>query len=128
MIRNAYGRFPAKRRKHFSPAVMSQEQLRNALIRAVVLEYQNGKTRTFPGWGWEQPPSMYVLRQKRLNLARQYAHRYQPVAAALLGRRLPRGRQWPGTRDLIPSPIYSWIDDVWTHVGCTVPIGYTQSL
>ncbi len=126
MIRNTYARFAAKRRRDVSPAVMSQEQLRNALIRAVVLEYQNGKSKSFPRWGWEKPPSMYVLRRQRLNRARQYSHRYQPLGAALFCRRLPQGGLWPGTSALIPAPIYAWVDDVWTHIGCTVPLNHTR--
>jgi hypothetical protein len=85
MIRNSYGRFPALRRKRLSPAVLSQEQLRNALIRAVVLEHRNGQSRAFPGWGWEKPTSMYVLRAQRLSLAREYARQHRKRAAVTHG-------------------------------------------
>jgi hypothetical protein len=121
MIRNSYGRVLAKRRTMRSPGVMLQEELRNALRRAVVLEYHNGKSPIFPAWGWEKPPSMYVLRQRRMRLARLYSRRYQPVAAALFRRHLPRGREWPGLRLLIPNDLFGWVDEVWTQIGCTGP-------
>jgi hypothetical protein len=121
-------RYGDKFRKRLSAAVMSQEQLRNALIRAVVLEYRNGQSRAFPRWGWEKPTSMYVLRARRLSLAREYARKHQPVSDFLFARRLPKGREWPGTRQLISAPIYAWVDDVWAHIGCTVPIKHSRGI
>jgi len=105
---------------------MRQEELRNALRRAAVLEYRNGQSKIFPCWGWEKPPSMYVLRQRRLSLARVYSRRYQPVSAALFRRHLPKGSQWPGTRGLISADLFAWVDDVWTQIGCTVPIDHMR--
>jgi hypothetical protein len=69
---------------------------------------------------------MYVLRQRRLILAKLYSRQYQPVSAALFRRHLPRGHQWPGTRALIPADMYAWVDEVWTHIGCTVPTDHAR--
>jgi hypothetical protein len=102
-------------------ALMSKMQMRSALTRAIVLEYQNGKVKPFPRWGWEQPTSMYGLRTRRLLLARAYATRYEAVSALLFERRLPQG-EWPGTRLLLSSPVFSWVDGIWSQIGCTVPL------
>jgi len=109
------------RRRNISPAVMTQDELRNALRRAIVLEHQNSKTPQFPRWGWEKPPSLWFLRQRRLRLANLYSAKYGAVGAALLERRLLRGKDWPGIKDLVSAPIYAWVEDVWTHIGDTVP-------
>ena len=100
---------------------MSKAELRSALIRAIVLEYQNGKQRPFPSWGWEKPKSMFVLRRKRFRLASEYAIRHEPVSSLLFARRLPYGKDWPGTGQLVPAPMFGWRDGEWTQTGSTVP-------
>lgn len=102
-------------------ARMTKEEVRSALLRAIVLEYQNGKSKPFPSWGRERPPSMYVLRRRRLLLAKTYATRYEPVSDLLFQRQLPRGKEWPGTRLLLSAPVFSWVAGVWTQVECTLP-------
>src|SRR5882724_9437973 len=83
---------------------LSKTELRHALIRAIVLEFQNAKRRPFPRWGWERPTSLYVLRARRRRLALAYASRFEPVSSLLFARNLPRGKNWPGTRLLVPAP------------------------
>jgi hypothetical protein len=107
---------------------MSLEQLRIALIRAIVLEYQNGRVKPFPHWGWERPTSMYVLRCARRRLATAYLERFGAVSSLLFARRLPSGANWPGTSRLVPAPMFAWQDDIWTHVGCTVPLEHVVSV
>jgi hypothetical protein len=55
---------------------------------------------------------MYVLRQRRIRLAREYAVRYEPVSEALFQRQLPRGDKWPGVSKLVSAPIYASLEDV----------------
>src|SRR5215471_16127195 len=100
---------------------MSKDQMRSALIRAIVLEYENGKVRRFPRWGWERPPSMLVLRRQRYRVAAAYAERFGPVSSLLFQRRLPY-KEWPGTSRLVSAPMFAWLNGVWTQVGCTVPL------
>lgn len=88
---------------------MSKRELRSALVRAVVLEHQNAKVTPFPRWGWERPTSMYVLRTRRLRVAKVYASRVEPVVSALFERQLPRGKRWPGAWGPVP-PITSFLD------------------
>jgi hypothetical protein len=102
-------------------ARMTKAEMRSALLRAIVIEYQNGKAKPFPCWGWERPTSMYVLRRRRLLLAKTYAITYEPVSDLLFQRQLPRGKKWPGTRLLLSAPVFSWVDGVWTQVECTLP-------
>ena len=101
---------------------MSLDQLRSTLIRAIVLEYQNARVKPFPCWGWERPRSMFVLRRTRRRAAAAYLERFGAVSALLFERRLPTGDAWPGTKGLVPAPMFAWHEGVWTQVGCTVPI------
>ena len=101
---------------------MSLEQLHGALIRAIVLEYHNGRVKRFPCWGWEKPRSMFVLRRARRRAATAYLECFGAVSALLFERRLPTGEHWPGTRGLVSAPMFAWQEGVWTQVGCTVPI------
>jgi len=57
---------------------------------------------------------------QRLRLARLYASKYGAVGGALFERQLPRGKAWKGLSGLVSSPIYTWVEDVWTHIGDTV--------
>jgi hypothetical protein len=102
--------------------LMSLEQLRSALIRAIVLEYQNGRVKAFPRWGWEKPTSMLVLRRARQRAAAAYLERFGAVSSLLFERRLPMGKEWPGTTRLVPAPMFAWREGVWTHIGCSVPL------
>ena len=81
--------------------IMSGRELRNALTRAIILEYQNAKTPGAMSWGWDKPTSMYVARQNRMRLAKRYSQKYRAVSKLLFERKLPSGKDWPGTRDLL---------------------------
>ncbi len=80
--------------------MMDQGELRSALVRAIVLEYQNAKTPGKMTWDWDAPPSMYVARRNRIRLAKLYSKKYQPVSEMLFERKLPSGSEWPGIRAL----------------------------
>ena len=101
---------------------MSLEQLRSALVRSIVLQYENGRRKPFARWGWEKPPSMFVLRRARLRVAAAYLERFGAVSSLLFERRLPMEGDWPGTSRLVPAPIFAWQEDVWTQVACSVPM------
>ena len=101
--------------------LLSQDEKRSALVRAIVLEHNNAKLKPFPRWGWEKPTSLFVLRRRRLRLALHYVGRHAAVSTLLLARRLPAGKAWPGTQDLVSAPMYAWVEGEWTHVGCTLP-------
>jgi len=81
--------------------IMSWKDLKSALTRAIVLEYQNAKVSGRMSWGWDRPPSMYVARQNRIRLAIRYSRLYGQVNKKLFERRLPSGRAWPGTKGLL---------------------------
>ena len=105
---------------------MTKDEFRSALRRAIILEYQNGKSKPYPRWGRERPPSMYVLRVRRLRLCYSFVERYpEPISSLLFARNLPQGKSWPGTRLLLSAPIFSWVNGVWTQIGCTVPLYHT---
>lgn len=113
-----------KRRLGSCLALMSQEEMRSTLIRAIVLEYNNAKTKPFPHWGWENPVSLFVLRRRRLRLAQHFAGKYAAVSPLLLARRLPVGKHWPGTKVLVSAQMFAWVEGEWTHVGCTLPYNH----
>ena len=81
--------------------IMNQSELRSALVRAIILEYQNAKTPGKMSWGWDAPPSMYVARRNRIRLAKLYSMKYEPVNEMLFERKLPNGSEWPGIRALL---------------------------
>jgi hypothetical protein len=81
-----------KRRLGRPLGLMSQEEMRSTLVRTIILEYNNAKLKPFPRWGWEKPKSLFVLRRKRLRLARHFAGTHAAVSALLLARRLPVGK------------------------------------
>lgn len=110
-----------KRRLGRPLTLMSHEEMRSKLLRAIILEYQNAKVKPFPRWGWEKPKSLFVLRRKRLRLAQHFAGKHAAVSALLLGRRLPGSKDWPGTSALVSAPVFGWVEGTWTHVGCTLP-------
>lgn len=81
--------------------VMNQHELKSALTRAIVLEYQNAKTPGVMSWGWDRPPSMYLARLNRIRLAKRYSQKHEPVSDLLFNRKLPSGEDWPGTKALL---------------------------
>jgi hypothetical protein len=113
-----------KRRIGRPPELMSQEEMRSTLVRTIILEYNNAKLKPFPRWGWEKPESLLVLRRKRLRLAQHFAGKYAAVSPLLLARRLPVGKDWPGTGALVSTQMFRWVDGQWTHVGCTLPFNH----
>ena len=111
-----------KRRRLWKPLeMMSRQELRSTLVRAIVLEYQNARVKPFPRWGWEKPTSLFVLRRRRIRLAQLFTARYAAVSSSLFARKLPAGKDWPGASNLVTADAYSWVDNVWTHVACTLP-------
>ncbi|MDR7151660.1 hypothetical protein J2W49_003636 [Hydrogenophaga palleronii] len=110
-----------KRRLRRPLALMSQEEMRSALVRAIVLEYNNARLKPSPRWGWERPTSLFALRRRRLRLALHFAGKYAAVSPLLLARRLPAGNDWPGTKELVSAQMFAWVEGEWTHVGCTLP-------
>ena len=81
--------------------IMGRNDLRSALIRSIVLEYQNAKTPGKMSWGWDRPPSMYAARRKRIELAKRYSRLHGPVNELLFARKLPEGESWPGIKGLL---------------------------
>jgi hypothetical protein len=69
---------------------------------------------------------MFVLRRRRLRVAAAYLERFGAVSSLLFEPRLPVGKDWPGTSRLIPAPIFAWQEDVWTHIGCSVPMKHVS--
>ena len=105
---------------------MSKKELKSALIRSIILEYQNAKTFGSMSWGIDAPPSMFVARRNRIRLSRLYSQKYEPVSNILFQNKLPTGKDWKGTKILVSNSIYNWVDGVWTHIGCTVPIEHSR--
>ena len=108
--------------------LMSEKELRQKLVRAIVLEYQNSKRKHGLVWGHENISSLFVLRQNRLRIARCFSLKYRPVSKLLFSRDLPKGKLWVGTSELVSSDFYSWVGEKFTHVGCTLPKAYTRAL
>lgn len=81
--------------------IMTRKELKSALTRAIILEYQNAKTPGVMSWGWDKPPSMYAARVNRIRLAKLYSQKYAPVSNLLFKRKLPSGEDWPGTKELL---------------------------
>jgi hypothetical protein len=106
---------------------MTRSELKRQLLRVLVLEHSNGRSKPFPQWGWEKQVSMNQLRRRRMRLARQYVLLYEPVSALVFKRSLPRGREWPGTGKLLSSPIFSWEDGVWAQRACSLPLEHINS-
>jgi len=105
---------------------MSNKELKNALVRSIVLEYQNAKTLGAMSWGHDAPPSMFVARKNRIRLAKFYSRKYTPVSNILFQRNLPSGGEWKGTRTLVSNSMHAWVNGVWSHIGCTVPIEHCR--
>jgi len=80
---------------------MNRTELKSALTRAIILEYQNAKTPGMMSWGWDRPPSMFVARQNRVRIAKRYSLKYGAVSDLLFERKLPSGEDWPGVRVLL---------------------------
>lgn len=108
--------------------IMSKKELKSALVRSIILEYQNEKLFGLMGWGHDAPPSMFVARNNRLRLAKRYAIKYDPVSKLLFQRKLPSGKEWKGTKVLVSNSIYSFADGMKTRIGCTVPIEHCRGL
>lgn len=111
--------------------IMNKDELKRALVRAIVLEYQNAKSFGAMNWGHDAPSSMFVARNNRLRLAKMYARKYEPISNLLLKRKLPSGKEWKGTKVLVSNPIHALVEGEWLHIGCTVPIRHcrgTQSV
>ena len=106
--------------------IMSKSELKQVLIRSIILEYQNAKIPGGIGWGKDAPPSMFVARKNRIRLAKQYSKKYEPVSKLLFQNKLPSGASWKGTRVLISNPLHAWVNGVWSHIGCTVPIEHCR--
>ena len=107
---------------------MNKEELKRALVRSIVLEYQNSKSLGAMNWGHDAPPSMFVARKNRLRLAKIYANKYEPVSKLMFDRKLPSGKSWKGIKVLVSNPIHAWVDGKWLHIGCTVPIEHCRGL
>ena len=107
--------------------IMSKKELKSALVRSIILEYQNAKTPGVMSWGFDAPPSMFVARNNRIRLAKLYSQKYEPVSKILFQNKLPSGCAWKGTTVLVSNPIHNWVDGVWSHIGCTVPIEHCRS-
>jgi len=105
---------------------MSKKELKSALVRSIVLEYQNDKTPGSMSWGHDAPPSMFVARKNRIRLAKLYSQKYEPVSKLLFQNKLPTATEWKGTHVLVSSSIYNMVDGEWTHIGCTVPIEHCR--
>ncbi len=100
---------------------MNNTEINAQLIRVLILQHQNGKSQPFSQWGWEEPQSMYLLRRRRLRLARQYAQLYEPVSALIFKCQLPHGKNWLGTPTLLSQAFFSWEGGVWAQRGCSIP-------
>ena len=105
---------------------MSKSDLKRALIRSIILEYQNAKIPGSMAWGHDAPPSMFVARKNRLRLAILYSKKYEPVSNLLFKNKLPSGTSWQGTSVLVSKPFHAWVNGVWSHIGCTVPIEHSR--
>ena len=81
--------------------MMTQLELKSALTRAIILEFQNAKNPRKMLWGWDRPPSMYVARENRIRLAKRYSKLYGPVSTKLFDRKLPSGSEWTGVKGLL---------------------------
>ena len=101
--------------------IMSQSELKHALIRSIILEYQNAKIPGAMSWGNDAPPSMFVARKNRIRLAKIYSQRYEPVSKLLFQYKLPTNSDWQGTGVLVSNSMHAWVNGVWSHIGCTVP-------
>ncbi len=108
--------------------IMTKDELKSALVRSIVLEYQNTKLLGSMNWGYDAPPSMFVARKNRLRLATKYARKYEPVSKMLFDRKIPSGKAWLGTKVLVSNPIYAWVEGEWMHIGCSVPIGHCRGM
>jgi hypothetical protein len=108
--------------------IMSQKELKSALIRSIIIEHHNSKLLGSMGWGYDAPPSMYVARNNRIRLAKKYSQKYQPVSKLLFQRKLPNGKEWQGTKVLVSNPIHRWVNGVWLHIGCTVPLEHCREI
>ena len=106
--------------------IMSKQELKSALVRSIILEYQNAKTFGAMSWGHDVPPSMFVARKNRIRLAKCYSQKHDPVSSLLFQRTLPTGHAWQGTGVLISNSMHAWVDGVWSHIGCTVPIEHCR--
>ena len=106
---------------------MSQQELKSALVRAIVLEYQNSKTPGKMSWGHDAPVSIYVARKNRIRLAKIYSKKYDPVSKVLFQKKLPSGKAWKGTRVLVSNYMYTWVNNEPIHIGCTVPYEHVRS-
>ncbi len=106
--------------------IMSKKELKSALVRSIIIEYQNAKTPGSMPWGHDAPPSMFVARNNRIRLAKLYSQKYEPVSNILFQNKLPSGIAWKGTKVLVSNPIYNWVDGVWVHTGCTVPVEHCR--
>jgi len=91
-----------KRRKPRKPIfMMTRLELKSALTRAIILEFQNAKNPGGMLWGWDRPPSMYVARENRIRLAKRYSNLYGPVSGELFDRKLPSGNERTGVKNLL---------------------------
>jgi hypothetical protein len=81
--------------------MMNRLELKSALTRAIILEFQNSKNPGQMLWGWDRPPSLYVARENRIRLAKRYSKLYGPVSLKLFERKLPSGNEWTGVKDLL---------------------------
>ncbi len=108
--------------------LMSKEELKSALVRSIVLEFQNAKHFGTMCWGHDAPVSMYVARKNRIRLAELYSRKYEPVSKILFQRKLPSGNEWKGTKVLVSNSMHAWVNDVWSHIGCTVPIEHCRGI
>ena len=107
--------------------MMTKKELKSALVRSIVLEYQNEKIKRTMAWGYDAPASMFAARRNRVRLAEYYSKKYDPVSNLLFQRKLPSGRAWQGTRVLVSNSIHAWVNNIWSHIGCTVPIEHCRS-
>ena len=82
-------------------SIMSKNELRSALTRAILIEYQNAKTPGRMTWGWDRPPSLFVAKLNRIRLATLYDRKYQKVNKRLFKKNLPSGKDWRGVKNLL---------------------------
>ncbi len=116
-------------RKQMKPfRLMSKAELKNALVRSIVLEYQNERVSGAMSWGHDAPKSMFIARKNRIRLAELYSRKYEPVSKLLFQKKLPSGNEWKGTKVLVSNSVYAWVNEVWTHIGCTVPYGHCRGI
>ena len=69
--------------------IMSKDKLKSALMRSIILEYQNDKVLGAMSWGHDAPKSMYIARKNRMRLAELYSRKYEPVSKLLFQKKLP---------------------------------------